>query len=368
MRQRTCGDVTGTETPFEISKYVEVKLMNTYYSKSNNEQIDLSIIIVGWNSWSYLQKCVMSIKENAGELKYEIIVVDNCSSDSSVENIIAYFSDVILIKNKNNVGFPAANNQAFNIARGQYFLMLNPDTLIKNSALQQSLRVLKNVDSIGCIGVKTLKGNGEILFSCARSFPSIWSKFWQIFFIDTILPKWKFFKPSNMGYWDHNNSCDVDLLHGGYMMFPKSIYVKLGGLDERIPMFYEDIEYCCRIKKAGFRVYYLADVEIVHFVGISRSKAEPKWIANITKLYCEADYLYFLEYGGGSQTALSYVLMILLCSPLRILYSPFIWLGYLIKNRKIKNMALINLQVIASAIWAIRKLQAIMGIRLTAKV
>jgi len=79
------------------------------------------------------------------------------------------------------------------------------------------------------------------------------------------------------------------------MMFPKSIYVKLGGLDERIPMFYEDIEYCCRIKKAGFRVYYLADVEIVHFVGISRSKAEPKWIANITKLYCEADYLYFFR-------------------------------------------------------------------------
>ncbi|MFA4934062.1 MAG: glycosyltransferase family 2 protein [Candidatus Omnitrophota bacterium] len=342
--------------------------MSVFYSKSNNELIDLSIIIVNWNSWGYLQKCIMSIKENADGLRYEIIVVDNCSSDNSVINIAASFPEVILIKNKKNVGFPAANNQAFTIARGKYFLMLNPDTLIKNNALQQSLHVLKNEDSIGCIGVKTLKGNGEILFSCARSFPSIWSKFWQIFFIDTIFPKWKFLKPSEMGYWDHNNSCDVDLLHGGYMMFPGSIYRKLGGLDEKLPMFYEDVEYCCRIRKAGFRIYYLADVEIVHFVGISRSKAEPKWIVDTAKLYCEGDYLYFLEYGGGSQAALSYVLMILLCFPLRILYSPFIWLGYLIKNRKTKKMALINLQIITSAIWAIRKLQAITRKRLVTEV
>lgn len=328
-------------------------------------QIDLSIIIVNWNSWDYLQKCIMSIKENTDELKYEIIVVDNCSSDNSVENISSKFPDVILIKNKNNVGFPTANNQAFTIARGQYFLMLNPDTLVKNNTLYQSLRVLKNDDSIGCIGVKTLKGNGEILLSCARSFPSMRSKFWEISYINIIFKKWKFFATSDMGYWDHNNSCDVDLLHGGYMMFPISIYRKIGGLDEKIPMFYEDMEYCCRIKKAGFRIYYLADVEIVHFVGVSSSKADQKWIIS---LYCEAYYLYFLKYGGGSQTALFYALMILLCFPLRILYSPFIWVGYIIKNRKIKKMTLINLQIIASAIWAIRKLQAITGIRLTAKV
>jgi GT2 family glycosyltransferase len=339
--------------------------MNIYHSKSNNEKIDLSIIIVNWNSWAYLQKCIISIMENADELKYEIIVVDNCSSDNSAENITVCFPDVILIKNKNNVGFPTANNQAFNIARGQYFLMLNPDTLIKKNTLQRSLRVLKNDNSIGCIGVKTLKGNGEILLSCARSFPSMWGTFWHLFYIDTIFKKWKFLESSDMAYWDHNNSCDVDLLHGGYMMFPKLIYKKIGGLDEKIPMFFEDVEYCCRIKKAGFRIYYLADVEIVHFIGISCSKAEPTWITN---LYCETNYLYFLEYGGGSKTALLYVLMILGCFPLRILYSPFIWLGYLIKNRKIKKMTLINLQIIASAIWAIRKLQAIMGIRLTTEV
>ena len=299
--------------------------MKMFHSKSNNESIDLSIIIVNWNSWDYLQKCVTSIIGNAGQLKYEIIVVDNCSSDNSVENIAIYFPDIILIKNETNVGFPAANNQAFRIARGRYFLMLNPDTLIKKNTLQQSIGVLRNDDSIGCIGVKTLMGNGEVLLSCARSYPSMWSIFCHLFYIDTIFRKWKFHKSIDMPYWDHNNSCDVDLLHGGYMMFPKSIYIKIGGLDKKVLMFYEDTEYCCRIKKAGFRIYYLADVEIVHFVGVSCSKADPKWITN---LYCEADYFYLLDYGGGRQTALFYVLMILLCFPLRILYIPFIWLGF----------------------------------------
>lgn len=334
--------------------------MSLEYFKKSDSQIDLSIIIVNWNSWDYLQKCIMSIMENADEMKYEIIVVDNCSSDHSIENISTYFPDIILIKNENNVGFPRANNQAFSIARGQYFLALNPDTLIKKNTLQQSLDVLKNDDSIGCIGVKTLKGNGEILLSCARSFPSIWSTFWHLFYIDTIFKKWKFLKSSEMSYWDHNNSCEVDLLHGGYMMFPESIYRKLGGLDEKIPMFYEDIEYCCRIKKSGFRIYYLADVEIVHFVGMSVSKADPKWITN---LYCDSDYLYFLEYGGGSRTALIYVLMILVSFPIRILYIPFIWLGYLIKKRKIKKLTLINLQILASTTWAIRKLLIITRVR-----
>jgi len=338
--------------------------MSAFQSKLNKGQIDLSIIIVNWNSWAYLQKCIMSIMENADELKYEIIVVDNCSSDNSVENVAVCFPNVILIKNEKNVGFPAANNQAFNVARGQYFLMLNPDTLIKKNTLSHSVLILKNDDSIGCLGVKTLNGNGEILPSCARSYPTTWNKFLQIFNIDKIFKKWKFLKSSNIGHWDYNNSRDVDLLHGGYMMFPASIYSKIGGLDEKIPMFYEDMEYCCRIKKSGFRIHYLADVEIVHFVGMSCSKAEQKWI---TSLQYEADYLYFLEYGGGSRTAFFYVLIILLCFPFRILYSPFIWLGYIIENRKIKKMTLINLQIVISTIWAIRKLRAVTCERLAKK-
>ena len=225
--------------------------------------------------------------------------------------------------------------------------------MIKEDTLEKSIEILKNDSSIGCLGVKTLKGDGEILLSCARSLPTLWSTFCHILYIDTIFKKWKFHQSSEMAYWDHNNSCEIDLLHGGYMMFPAFVYQNLGGFDDKIAMFYEDIEFCCRVKKYGYRNYYLANVEIVHLVGKSISQAKPKWI---TGLYCDANYLFFLEYGGGNKIANLYVLMILLITPIRILYSPFIWLGYLILKRKVKKFSLINLQIFSSFLWAIKKL------------
>jgi GT2 family glycosyltransferase len=314
--------------------------------------MDLSIIIVNWNSWHVLFNCITSIKNNAGNIVYEIIIVDNFSTDDSVIGIKKHFPDLVLIENSVNVGFPLANNLGFEIAKGKYLLALNPDTLIKEYTLEKSIEFLVNDSSIGCLGVKTLKGNGEVLLSCARAFPTLWSTFCHFLYIDTIFKKWRFHSSSEMSYWDHNNSCDVDLLHGGYMMFSADLYKHIGGFDERIPMFYEDVEFCCRVKKFGYRNYYLAEFEIVHLVGTSISKADPKWISG---LYCEADYLYFLEYGGGSFAAFIYVNMIIILAPFRILYSPIIWIGHLIIKNRVKKMNLIQKQIIASSFWAIRK-------------
>lgn len=323
------------------------------HSNLNHLHIDLSIVIVNWNSWHVLYNCVKSIEKYAGNILYEIIIVDNYSTDNSNEKIKMNFPDVILIENNVNIGFPSANNQGFKIARGKYLLALNPDTLIKENTLRKSIEFLENDSTIGCLGVKTLKGNGEVLMSCARSFPTLWSTFCHILYVDTIFKKWKFHNSSEMAYWDHNNNCDVDLLHGGFMMFPIELYRKIGGFDERIPMFYEDIEFCCRVKKFGYRNFYLSEFEIVHLVGNSISKADPKWISG---LYCEADFLYFQEYGGGSSAAFIYVLMIIILAPLRILYIPIIWIGHLIIKKKIKKISLIYKQIIASTSWAITKL------------
>jgi GT2 family glycosyltransferase len=323
------------------------------FSTVNQFSLDLSIIIVNWNSWNDLHNCVQSIEKNAGKISYEIIIVDNNSSDNSIREIKAFSPKSILIENIVNVGFPAANNQGFRIAKGQYLLALNPDTLIKEDTLEKSIEFLKNDSTIGCLGVKTLKGNGDVLLSCARSYPTLWSAFCHTLYIDTMFKKSTFHKSSEMSHWDHNNSCDIDLLHGGYMMFPAKLYKEIGGFDERIPMFYEDIEFCCRVKKFGFRNYYLADYEIIHLVGTSISKANPKWISS---LYCEADYLYFSEYGGGSKSAFIYVLMILFLTPFRIIYSPFIWIGHYLIKRRVKNLILINTQILASSYWAIKKL------------
>ena len=323
-----------------------------FYNKENTF-LDLSIIIVNWNSWKDLINCINSIRENANNINYEIIVIDNCSTDDSIVEIKNSIKDIFLIENKNNVGFPAANNQAFKIANGKYLLALNPDTIIKKDTLQKSIKYLSNDETIGCIGVKTLKENGDVLNSCARSYPTLWSTFCHLFYLNTIFKKAKFHHSSEMEYWDHNNSCDIDLLHGGFMMFPNLIYQKIGGFDEKIPMFYEDIEYCCRIKKNGYRIFYLAEVEIIHLVGRSISKANPSWISG---LYCDANYFYFLEYRGGNLSAFIYILMMILTIPVRLIYSPFIWLGFYIKKGKTKKMSLIIIQILASAKWAFKKL------------
>jgi GT2 family glycosyltransferase len=319
----------------------------------NFDDLHLSIIIVNWNSWRDLINCINSIKESASNINYEIIVVDNFSTDNSVLEIKKLFADITLIENNKNIGFPAANNQAFRIAKGKFLLALNPDTLVKKNTLQESIRILNDDISIGCIGVKTLKENGEILNSCARTFPTLWSTLCHLFYLDTIFKKSKFHNSSEMPYWDHNNSCDIDLLHGGYMMFPSNVYQKIGGFDEKIPMFYEDIEFCCRVKKYGYRNYYLADVEIIHLVGRSIAKAEPSWISG---LYCDANYFYFLEYGGGRFNAILYILMIIITIPVRIVYSPFIWGGYFYMKKKPKNILLINKQILASGKWAFNKI------------
>jgi GT2 family glycosyltransferase len=321
------------------------------YIKSENTE--LSIIIVNWNSSKDLINCINSIRDNSNGINYEIIIVDNCSTDNSVLEIKNSLTDIFLIENKKNIGFPAANNQAFKIAKGKYLLALNPDTIVKKNTLQESIKHLKKDESIGCLGVKTLKENGEVLNSCARSYPNLWSTFCHLFYLNSIFKKSKFHQSSEMEYWDHNNSCDIDLLHGGFMMFPSFIYQKIGGFDEKIPMFYEDIEYCCRIKKYGYRIFYLAEVEITHLVGRSISKANPSWISG---LYCDANYLYFLEYKGGKLSAFLYILMIILTIPIRLFYSPFLWFGILIKKGKSKKMSLILIQILASAKWAIKKL------------
>jgi GT2 family glycosyltransferase len=318
---------------------------------TSNKPIDLSIIIVNWNSWSYLFRCINSIVDNAEDIKCEIIVVDNCSNDQSVQNIRANFPGVILVENNKNKGYPRASNQAFNLAQGKYFLSLNPDTVIKPKVLQRSIQVLNDDKSIACVGVKTIKRNGKVVLSCARSFPGLWGSFWSLFDLDKIFTKFKLLNTTDMTYWDHNDNRDVDMLSGAYMMFPCEVYRMYGGFDTKIPMFYEDIEFCARLKKNGKRIYYIADVEIVHYVGSSTAKAEQSWI---TKLRYEAIYLYFFEYGGGRYAAFLYSLIVLVAFPLRFLLSPFICIAYKIKGHKVTIMTLIS-NIITSAVWSYRK-------------
>jgi GT2 family glycosyltransferase len=311
----------------------------------------LSIVIVNSNSWNYLRNCIESIRMHSEGIDYEIIVIDNSSTDESVGNIRIYFPEAVLIANKENVGFPVANNQGFAIAKGKYLLALNPDTVVKEDTLQKSIDVLESNENIGCLGVKTLRSDGAILLHCARRFPTLWGAFWEMFYIDKLFGSWRFLNSSDMPYWDHCDSRDVDMLHGGYMMFPRSIYEQVGGFNTKVKLFYEDIEYCARMRKAGYRIHYLADAEIVHFVGKSTAKAKRAWII---RMQYDALYYFFYEYAGGKAAAISYVFLVLITAPLRLLWMPVVATGYLISKRE-KLFYALFLNVVVSVLWGVRK-------------
>ncbi len=232
----------------------------------DKELIELSIVIVNWNSWEYIDKCLSSIRKHAADISLEIIVIDNNSSDNSVENIRKYYPYVKLIAERDNHGFPKANNIGFDIAKGKYILALNPDTEIKSFTLQKSIEFLDKNISYSCVGVKTLKENGKIQYHCARKFFTLKGALSSYLLLDKMLPYIKFFDSPDMAYWDHKSSREVDMISGAYMMFRKSMYKKIGGFDTTIPMFYEDNEYCLRIWLSGYKIYYLAGYFVVRYI------------------------------------------------------------------------------------------------------
>jgi len=264
----------------------------------------------------------------------EVIVVDNASSDRTAESIAVEFPQVEVIQASTNLGFPKANNLGFAQATGEFILALNPDTVVHEGSLYACVNFLRQNPDYGCVGVKTLLPDGKIQYQCARQFPSLRSFGFSLFFMDKIFPRVQIFRSSDLPFWDHNDSRDVQLLQGSFMMFRKSIYDEIGGFDERIPMFLEDGEYCLRLFRNGYKIRYMSDVSITHHVGQSTAKSEPVWIA---KLRYEANYLFLIDYQGRLSGFL-YILFVLFGTPIKILLLPLFEIGLRIRkqNSRIK--------------------------------
>ncbi len=292
------------------------------------EKLSLSIIIVNWNSWDDLERCLNSIKRSGTDIHLEIIVVDNNSSEPGHNCIIRNHPDVSIISLSENIGFPGANNIGFEAANGEYLLALNPDTEVHENTLQQSLAFLKNNPGYGCVGVKTLKPNGKIQLACARQFITLKRSVIYPLLLDKIFPKIDCLQSVEMAFWDHNDDRDVDMIQGAYMMFPRKLYESVGGLDERLPMFFEDNEFCIRLWKKGYKVRYLSDVHITHYVGQSTKKAPARWIAD---LRYDAFYMAIEEY-EGKQKARLYPFIMAIVLPLTVMISPFLAFGIYLKH------------------------------------
>lgn len=228
--------------------------------------VNLSIIIINFNSLIDLLECLQSIYNNTKGISFEIIVVDNKSNNQIKvkEYIQTHFPSVRLFLSSRNLGFAAANNVGMSKAYGHFVLLLNPDTIIKNDAIEKMYNYLNRNTDLGVVGPLIFDEIGNIQYYCGRTFPDILTEIFHHSGLSKKFPRNKVFGRYLMTYWDHKTSREVDLIQGSCMMFPKKVLNLLGKMDERFFLFGDDVEWCYRIKNNKMKVYLYAQATIIH--------------------------------------------------------------------------------------------------------
>jgi len=250
----------------------------------------ISIIIVSFNTKALLKKCLDSIKGN-----HEIIVVDNASTDGSAKMVKENFPKVKLIVNKKNLGFGAANNQGIKTASGDYLLLLNSDTVVINDAPLKMADFLASNQQIGVVGCRLLNPDGSLQPS-AGPFPNLKVAFAMLF-----LEHWL----KNLVRASYPQTAEVDWVMGAALMVKKEVIDKAGLMDEGIFMYMDEVEWCFRIKKAGFKVFFYSEAQITHVFGGSSKSGRQAPIVNI---YRGLIYLYQKHYSAYQLKILKFML------------------------------------------------------------
>ncbi len=255
--------------------------------------LKLSVIIVNYNVKEFLLNSIASIKKAAENILHEIIVVDNASADGSIEALSKKFPDVKIIQNKENVGFGKANNQAIAEAKGEYVLLLNPDTLLKDNTITEMLKFMDERNDVGLATCKVLNPDGTLQLACRRSFPRPWVSFTKIIGLSKLFPHSKLFAKYNLTYLDENKTYEVDAVSGSFMFLRKKVLDEVGGFDPDFFMYGEDLDLCYRVKEKGWKVFYHPATEIIHYKGESTKRSsidETRLFYNAMTLFVEKHF------------------------------------------------------------------------------
>ncbi|SHF21346.1 glycosyltransferase family 2 protein [Chryseobacterium vrystaatense] len=230
----------------------------------------LSIIIVNYNVTRLLRNCLLSIQKYTEGENYEVIVIDNASTDASWSDLIPEFPKVHFISSEHNEGFAIANNKAIKTAAGEYVLLLNPDTELEGSYLKDILDFADSRENFGCLGVRMHDAQGIFLPESKRSVPDMFNSFEKLF---TNLKR-----SNSKSYYrsdiEENAVEEVDVVTGAFLLIKRDIYEKIGGLDETYFMYGEDIDLCYTLLRNGYKNYYYGKASLLHHKGESTIKDE----------------------------------------------------------------------------------------------
>jgi GT2 family glycosyltransferase len=278
--------------------------------------IDLSIVVVSWNTQELLQKCLNSIYTNPAGVSFEIWVVDNNSIDGSVNMVQQEFPEVKLIKNPTNFGFAQANNQAIRRSVGRYVLLLNPDTRVKSGALATLVDYLDASPQVGAAGPRLLNPDGSLQVSC-HPRPTLTREIWRLCHLDTLRPyAWY---PQKK--WNLEAPQEIDVLMGACLMVRREALNQVGLLDEDYFIYSEEVDLCYRIQKAGWRLYWVPGAEVVHYGGQSTRQAATEMFLHLYR----SKIIYFRKNYGWPAVGV-YKTILLFASLARLLLTPLVLL------------------------------------------
>jgi len=280
--------------------------------------MNLSIIIVNWNTCDLLAQCLESVYANPPDCEFEVLVVDNASTDGSVQMVRERFPWVRLIENQENVGFARANNRAIQESTGCYALLLNPDTEVQPGALETLVRFMNAHPQAGAAGAQLLNPNGTLQPSCHPA-PTLFREFWRLFHLDVLYP----YALYPMKRWSLESHREVDIVQGACMILRREALDQVGLLDEDYFIYSEEVDLCHRLRQRDWKVYWIPQAVVVHYGGQSTQQVATEMFLH---LY-QSKLLYFRKHNGWLAAQL-YKLILLAATLARLLLSPLAWLEH----------------------------------------
>ncbi len=230
--------------------------------------VTLSIAIVNWNTRDFLLKALASIYDAPPLCPFEVLVVDNDSHDGSAAAVTTYYPLVRLIGNADNLGYAEGNNQAIDRALGAYILLLNPDVVLPAGGLDRAIAFMNAHVEAGALGVRQVHPDGQLQHSI-RGFPNPSSVFWELIGFSRLFPRSHVFGAYRMTWFDYARVAEVDQPMGTFLMMRREAIEQVGPLDLAFPIFFNEVDWCLRCKRAGWKIYFTPEVEIVHYGGAS---------------------------------------------------------------------------------------------------
>lgn len=253
--------------------------------------VPLSIVIVSWNTRDLLAGCLQSIGHRGSQ---EIIVVDNASSDGSAMMVRERFPHVRLIENRSNVGFARANNQALEVAKGDYLLLLNSDTVVRPRALGSLLGFMQDHPRAGACGSRLLNSDGSLQPAC-HPMLTPGRELWRLVFLDRIWPRASY----RMGAWDLVTPRRVDVIKGACLMLRREALDQVGPLDEAYFMYTEEVDLCYRLSQAGWELWYVPDAQVIHYGEASSKQAQEEMYIQLYRSKVQ----FYRKFGGERRAA-----------------------------------------------------------------